>query len=376
MGKVSLVKINQGIAETKKIKEIKESLTVALGLIGGLGHYIDRNDRVMLKPNLNGLEGFTDKALVEALIQLLLDQNVREVFIAESTFGDKYNTTMLFNKTGFFELANNYGIDLINLNESEVIEAKVNNPLVLDRIRVAKEVYEADKIINLPNMKVHYATGISLALKNLKGLLVGDEKRHFHEVGLDKAIVDLNNTIQVHLNIVDAISCMERMGPRGGDIVKLDLIMAGENRAEVDYIGSLVMGYDISEVKHLEYYVKMNAIDLEKIETIGERIEDVSYPFKKVRMENIIPKKIKVHNKDACSSCMNAFLLSCSFLYGTLMDDIDVYIGSRVEQNGASGSMKIAFGNCCPKDMACDKRIKGCPPYPFTLGDYLKDYLK
>jgi uncharacterized protein (DUF362 family) len=369
MGQVSLVRTNQN-------QGIKGSLNEALDLIGGLGRYIKRSDKVMLKPNLNGLEGYTNKELVESLIQLLFDLKVREVFIAESTFGDKYNTNMLFNKTGFFELANNYGIDLVNLNESEVVEAKVKNPLVLDKIRIAKEVYEADKIINLPNMKVHYATGISLALKNLKGLLVGDEKRHFHEVGLDKAIVDLNNTIGVHLNIVDAISCMERMGPRGGDIVKLNLIMAGESRAEVDYVGSLIMGYDISEIKHLEYYVKVNGIDLEKIENVGEEIENVKYPFKKVKMENIIQKKIRVHNKNACSSCMNAFLLSCSFLYGTLTNDVDMYLGSRVEENGNSGSMKIAFGNCCPKDMSCDKRIKGCPPYPFTLGDYLKDYLK
>jgi len=58
--------------------------------------------------------------------------------------------------------------------------------VVLEKLRIAREVYEADRITNLPNMKVHYATGITLALKNLKGLLVGNEKRHFHEVGLDK----------------------------------------------------------------------------------------------------------------------------------------------------------------------------------------------
>ncbi len=93
MGQVSLVRTNRGI---------KESLNEALDLIGGLGHYIKRSDKVMLKPNLNGLEGYTNKELVESLIQLLFDLNVREVFIAESTFGDKYNTNMLFNKTGFF----------------------------------------------------------------------------------------------------------------------------------------------------------------------------------------------------------------------------------------------------------------------------------
>jgi uncharacterized Fe-S center protein len=79
-------------------------------------------------------------------------------------------------------------------NRSEAVEVEVKDPLVLAKVNIAKEVFEADRIINIPVMKVHYATGITLALKNLKGLLVRDEKRRFHEIGLDKAIVDLNST--------------------------------------------------------------------------------------------------------------------------------------------------------------------------------------
>ena len=55
---------------------------------------------------------------------------------------------------------------------------------------------------------------------------------------------------------------MERMGPRGGDLVKLGLIMAGSEAAEVDYVGSQIMGYAVSEVKHLEQYLETNRIKL------------------------------------------------------------------------------------------------------------------
>ena len=367
MGKVSIVKTTQGI---------KKGLTHALDLIGGLGHFIKKNDKVLLKPNLNGVEGCTNRELVESLIQLLFDLNVREVFMAEATFGDSRMTNVFFEKTGYAELAEKYGISLFNLNESEAVDVEVKNPLILDKIRIAREVYEADKIINLPNMKVHYATGITLALKNLKGLLVGDEKRHFHEVGLDKAIVDLNNTIKPHLNIVDCISCMEKMGPRGGDIVNLNLLMAGESPAEVDYIGSLIMGYALDEVRHLKYCIDVNNIDPGGIEVVGEKIDDVRYPFKKVVLGNIIPGKFRIHEKNACSSCMNAFLLSCSFLEGELADYADVYLGSLMDENEASGDLKIAFGNCCPDDERFNIRIKGCPPYPFVLKDYLQKELQ
>ena len=363
MGKVSLVKTTEGI---------KEGLSKAVDLIGGMNHFVQKSDRVLLKPNLNGLEGDTNKELVEALIRLLIDFSVKKIFMAEATFGNAQMTDMFLEKTGFADLARKYNIELINLNKSEPIEVKVENPLVMEKVRIAKEIFEADKIINIPNMKVHYATGITLALKNLKGILVGDEKKRFHETGLEKAIVDLNNTITPHLNIVDCISCMERMGPRGGDIVELNLILAGASSVEVDYIGSRIMGYEVSEVKHLDYSIESKDIDVSLIEVVGERIEDVSYPFKKVSLERVIPAEFKVHNTNACSSCMNAFLLSCQLLEEHRQESINVYMGELVELDVASNDLKIAFGNCCPKDIEFDMRIKGCPPYPFALRDRLK----
>ncbi|MFW6389737.1 MAG: DUF362 domain-containing protein, partial [Halanaerobiales bacterium] len=119
----------------------------------------------------------------------------------------------------------------------------------MDEIKIAEEVFNVDKIINIPIMKVHYATGITLSMKNLKGLLVGDEKMHFHEFGLDKSIADLNKVMKPDLHIVDCISCMEGMGPRGGEMVNLNSIMAGKESATVDYVGSKIMGYEVEEIK-------------------------------------------------------------------------------------------------------------------------------
>lgn len=203
MGRVSLVR-HKG--------NVKDSLSRALGLIGGLERYIGPNDRVLLKPNLNDIAVFTHVSLTESLIQMLMDLRAKP-FIAESTFGNAGMTAMIFRQTGYSDLAEKYGIDIFNLNQSQPIAVKVPKPIVTENISIAKEVFEADKIINLPNMKVHYATGITICLKNLKGLLVGGEKRRFHEIGLSDAIVDLNNSIHPHLNIVDALTCMERMGP-------------------------------------------------------------------------------------------------------------------------------------------------------------------
>ena len=358
MANVSLAKTQDGI---------REALVRALDLIGGLGRFVGRSDRVLLKPNLNDDRVYTSPELVAALIDLLRDQGAGEIAIGESTFGDARMTEVLLHKTGFAELAARHGIALHNFNESGAVEMEVVRPLVTRTLRVACEFVEADRVINIPNMKVHYAAGITLALKNLKGALVGDEKRRFHEIGLSKAIVDLNNTVQADLQIADCIRSMERMGPRGGDPVQLDLLIAGESAAEVDWVGCQVMGHSLDDVEHLKLFVEMNRIDLGQVETAGEPIAAVRRFFKKAAFESPPPACFAVHIRDACSACMNAFLLSCRTLGPGETELADVYLGRLDDGRPLDSAFRIAFGNCVPAEGAFDLRVQGCPPYPFAL---------
>jgi len=354
MGCVSLVR-HKG--------NVKNSLSRSLELIGGLRRYVGPNDRVLLKPNLNDVAVFTNISLTESLVQMLVDLRAKP-FIGESTFGNANMTNVIFRQTGYSDLAAKYGIDIFNFNQSQSIAVKVPKPIVTESIRIAKEVFEADKIINLPNMKVHYATGITICLKNLKGLLVGDEKRRFHDIGLDDAIVDLNNSIHPHLNVVDALTCMEKMGPRGGDPFDLNLILAGDNAAEVDYIGMSIMDYALDEVRYLKRYLELSKLDLSQIDVIGERFDEVRRPFKKVNL-GIVPGGFTVHEQGACSSCMNAFLLSCHTLDPLQTRTYQVYMGLH-RPKSHSTDQAVAFGNCCPTENS-DIVVKGCPPYPFAL---------
>jgi uncharacterized protein (DUF362 family) len=356
--KVSLVRTEGGV---------REALVRALDLIGGLGRFVGRGDRVLLKPNLNDEEVWTSPGLVAALIELLRDQGAGAIAIGESTFGDARMTAALFRKTGFADLAARYGVELHNFNASRPVEMTVARPLAAATVRVACELLEADRLINLPNMKVHYATGITLALKNLKGLLVGDEKRRFHEIGLAKAIVDLNNTVRADLQIADCIRCMERMGPRGGDPVQLGALIAGESAAEVDWVGCQVMGHSLDDVEHLRLFAEGNGIDLDQVEIVGEPIAAVKRPFKKAALQNRPPACFSLHVRDACSACMNAFLLSCRALGAEPTERADVYLGRQDDERPPAGGFRIAFGNCVPAVGAFELRVKGCPPYPFAL---------
>jgi uncharacterized protein (DUF362 family) len=361
MGKISIVKIK---------RNIKDSLVRALELIGGVRAFLQADDIALLKPNLNDFESFTSPQVVSGLIEILFDFNIKNVFIAESTFGNEHVTANYFKKTGYTELAARYNIDLVNINKSRVIEKSVGRPLVLDTIRIGAEVGRATKIINLPVMKVHYATRVTLCLKNLKGLLAKEEKKHFHEIGLEKAIVDLNNTIPAALNIIDCTTCMESMGPKGGDVFNLNLLIAGANSGEVDAVGAEIMGFDVKEINHIHDYIVHNNIDLGGMEVVGNTIEEVRRPFKRVEMKDTIPANFTIHNINACSACANALLLSFKFMNNPPTGNHHIFLGPKcnIDDEMPNG---IGFGNCCIKQNVAIK-IKGCPPYPPLLAQELE----
>ena len=361
MGNVSIIKTG---------KDLKQSLHEAIELIGGLKYFVRKEDYVLLKPNLNDFDCITNPQLMEALIQYLFDFDVKRLMIGESTFGNQSITEKHFRKSGYYEICEKYNVPLINLNKSESVRINVAYPLILEKINLAKEVCEVTKIINIPVMKVHYATGVTLGLKNLKGFLTPDEKKHFHETGLDKAIADLGNTIPVDLTIIDGIECMERMGPKGGDVFQLGLLLAGENIAETDYIACQIMGYELHEVKHLQYFIAANGIETAGISVCGEKLDSVIRRFKKVKLEEIVPEKVTIHNAGACSACMNALLLSFRVMNEQIKTDTSICMGSKIKVSAQANTTIVAFGNCC-RDIDADVKIKGCPPYPLLLRELL-----
>jgi len=354
MDTVSILKING---------DMIASLRALLKPLGGLKTFVGTNDRVLLKPNLNDTDLVTNIHLTDALITLLKEHGVTHIAMGEATFGTARMTDALFGKSGYADLAERHGIVLYNFNRSQAVAVPVRDPLITDTLMIAREALEADVIIDLPVMKVHYATGVSLAMKNLKGLLVGDEKPRFHDIGLNEAIADLNRTIRPALSIIDATTCMERMGPKGGDLLRLDLLLAGDSPAHIDSAGARIMGCDPHEIKHLALYAERQGVDLDAFDTVGETVESAAHPFHKVDLINAIPPHIHVHARGACSACMNTLILSCSFLESDTDSLVDLYMGAGWESVPPDA---VTFGNCAARSGA-GRCVRGCPPFPFAL---------
>jgi uncharacterized protein (DUF362 family) len=111
----------------------------------------------------------------------------------------------------------------------------------LDRVEVMNEVLDDSVLINLPVAKSHSATGVSLGMKGLMGLIWDRESFH-SQFNINQALTDLATVIKPRLTILDATRALATGGPGGpGEVKKTNLVIAGVDPVAVDAYGVTVV---------------------------------------------------------------------------------------------------------------------------------------
>jgi hypothetical protein len=76
---------------------------------------------------------------------------------------------------------------------------------------------ETDWVVSVAKLKTHHWAGVTLSMKNLFGVMPGIyygwPKNLFHWEGIDKSILDINETVKTDFAIVDGVIGMEGDGP-------------------------------------------------------------------------------------------------------------------------------------------------------------------
>lgn len=266
------------------IEDMVES-AVNLALAGGLEDIIDKGDRVLIKPNLAAPKQSNTGATTNPRVVLKLIDLVKSAggipFVGESPIVG-YNTEEVFYRTKYKLLMKGQDVEIIDFNEDTPIDVSIKGALALKEVRIAKSALNCDKFISVPVLKTHDACTVTLSLKNLKGCMFQNEKYKSHHVGVHKAIVDLNTLIKPDFAVIDGIVGMEGLGPTAGDPVRMNMIIAGKNLASVDTVASTIMGFDVNQIKHIQYATQkgFGTTDLQKVDVLGESIQKVSRKFK------------------------------------------------------------------------------------------------
>ena len=99
---------------------------------------------------------------------------------------------------------------------------------------IYEEILNADVFINVPVAKHHMDAKLTLAMKNLMGII--SDRPIIHK-NFGQRIADLASAVRPTLNVMDAVRVMKKNGPIGyflKDTVSMDTIIVSEDMVAID----------------------------------------------------------------------------------------------------------------------------------------------
>jgi len=103
------------------------------------------------------------------------------------------------------------------------------------------------------------------------------------------ALVDIYLVSRPSLTSIDGYLCQEGNGPSAGDVVKMNLILAGYDRVALDSVVCKIIGIQVDEIPYLKFAEQkgLGTTNFNQIEILGESIESVKRKFKKPKINPI-----------------------------------------------------------------------------------------
>jgi uncharacterized protein (DUF362 family) len=299
---------------------VGEAVARAVSLVCRPRDLITPGATVVLKPNVfapRPAPTTTDPRVVVAVGELCREAGAGRVIVAEgrSISTARYRkgastTRGCFEAVGMDRAVSEAGFDIVYLEEDESREIEVPGGQVLRRASVPRTILEADIFINIPVMKIHSLTLVTLAIKNLHGIVSDYDKLYQHcyrELALARKLTDILGIRRVDLNVMDALLGQEADHAADGRPVEMGLILASRDAVALDAIAGLIMGIDPAEVDttRLAAEAGLGEAGPERIEVMGEPVAAVKRPFERPDVELSEAKfpGLRLYAGDHCLSC-------------------------------------------------------------------------
>lgn len=232
-----------------KGKEIDAMIREAIGLIGGLERLKVKGKTVLVKPNI--LSGgppptTTNPKVVAGVVRLFSEAGAARVIVGDMSGLVVLPTRANLEKTGIAKAAREAGAEVIDFDDADWIEVKPPEVRLVRSIHIAKPVYEADLLVNLPVIKTHRSAVYSICLKNLVGITHPRYRPYrVNPARWEEVVAELNLAAHPDLNIVDATTVMVADGPWEGEAEKTGMILASGDRIAADAVGlGLIKHFD------------------------------------------------------------------------------------------------------------------------------------
>ena len=349
------------------------------------------NKRVLLKPNAGRTaqpdSGITTHPQVVAAAIDAFAEAGAQVAIGESPITG-VKAMEAFETTGIAAVAAERNCPLIDMDARKYTPVNIPDGVAIRTLKLCPEVLEYDIIVSIPVMKTHMHTGVTLAIKNMKGCLWRRSKVDLHmldqldghpEKPLDIAIADMASILRPHLSIIDGTIGLEGLGPGAGTPKPLDIVIVAADPFAADSLACEIMGISPRTIPHLRLASERGfaIIDIDKINVSPPNWRDAVSPFapppEKLSLEFA---GFDIRDEQSCSACQSTLLMFLKS-YGRQLrkthhdkNDIVIAIGKGHEELPPD---TLCIGNCTAKHRDCGIFVSGCPP---VSSEIIKAYLE
>ncbi len=239
--------------------------------LGGMKAFVRKGAKVVVKPNMGWdvspeRAGNTHPRLVARIIEHCFNAGAKEVYVFDHTC-DKWQRC--YATSGIEDAAKKAGAKVAPADtEGYYQDVAIPHGQTLKNAKEHELVLGADTVINVPVLKNHGGARLTVAMKNLMGVVW--DRQYWHRTDLHQCIADYATYRKPTLNVVDAYNVMKRNGPRGvsvEDVVTMKAQLISTDMVAIDTAGAKLFGMDPKEVRHIELAASMNAgrMDLDKL---------------------------------------------------------------------------------------------------------------
>jgi uncharacterized protein (DUF362 family) len=244
----------------------------AIKFFGGIKNFVKKNQKVLIKPNIGWdtspeRGANTNPKLVAQVIKHCFDAGAKEVYVFDHTCDDWKRS---YSNSGIEKAVKDAGGTIVPGNsESYYQEVSINFGKVLTKTKVHELILDTDVFINMPVLKHHGSAKLTIAMKNMMGVVW--DRGYWHRNDLHQCIADYSTfSKKPVLNIVDAYLVMKQNGPRGvskNDVVLMKSQIISTDIVAADSAAAKLFGVEPENIPYIKIANSMGLgkMDLSKL---------------------------------------------------------------------------------------------------------------
>lgn len=239
--------------------------------LGGMKAFVKKGQKIVIKPNIGWdvppeRAGNTNPKLVARIVSHCLNAGAKEVYVVDHTCDE---WTRCYKNSGIEKAVNDAGGKIApGSSENYYHDVTIPNGKTLKKSKEHELILNADVFINVPILKSHSGTSLTIAMKNLMGNVW--DRRYWHRTDLHQCIADFATYRKPDLNVVDAYNVMKANGPRGvsvDDVVMMKAQLLSTDIVAVDAAAAKLFGMKPEDVGYIQIAsdMKVGSMDLDKL---------------------------------------------------------------------------------------------------------------